>query len=161
MTVVVENVRSAFNVGSILRTADALRVQHVYLAGYTPGGDHKGVHKSALGAQDSVPWSVVPDAVSILRHLRRTGYTLAAAEITDTPSTSEDLKAGDYPLALIVGNEVAGVSDEVLAMADVALELPQFGTKHSLNVAVAFGVIGYDVIRRWNHLNSHADASHG
>lgn len=157
----VENVRSAFNVGSILRTSDALRVQHVYLAGFTPGGDHKGVHKSALGAQDSVPWSSVPDAVAILRHLRGKGYTLAAAEITDTPATSQDLEAGDYPLALVVGNEVTGVSDEVLALADMAIELPQFGTKHSLNVAVAFGVIGYDVIRRWNDLNSSSDASHG
>ncbi|NNE71602.1 MAG: TrmH family RNA methyltransferase [Rhodothermales bacterium] len=153
IVVVVENVRSAYNVGSILRTADALMVRHVYLTGFTPPGDHRGVHKSALGAQDTVPWSHARDSVAILDALRRDGYCVAAAEITDSPSTAQDLDPGHFPLALVLGNEIEGVSESALERCHLALELPQFGAKHSLNVAVAFGVIGYDLVRRWHHLN--------
>jgi tRNA G18 (ribose-2'-O)-methylase SpoU len=148
--IVVENVRSAFNVGSILRTADALRVEHVHLIGFSPQGNHNGVNKSALGAQDSVPWSHEPDILPTLESLRGKGFTLAAVEITDTPRDPRRLQPGDFPIALVVGNEVSGVSEEALSSCDFALELPQFGVKHSLNVAVAIGVVGYDATRCWN-----------
>lgn len=153
VSIVVENVRSAFNVGAMLRTGDALRVQHVYLAGYSPGGDHRGVHKAALGAQDTVPWTSVPDAVELLATLRDAGYTLAAVEITDTPTLPGDLGLDRYPLVLVVGNEVHGVSPEALSLCDIAIEIPQYGAKHSLNVSVALGIVGYDVVRRWHKLN--------
>lgn len=150
---VVEDVRSAFNVGSMLRTADALLLDHVYLTGFTPDGNHRGVHKAALGAQSSVPWTHVPESEDILHQLREEGFTLAAVEITDSPRSALSLETGDFPLALVVGNEVQGVSESALALCDLALELPQFGAKHSLNVAVAFGVVGYDVVRRWRDLH--------
>lgn len=152
--VIVENVRSAFNVGSVLRTADALRAAHVYLTGFTPDGTHPGVHKAALGAQDTVPWSTLPDVTGAIREARSAGCTIVALEITDRPSPLESLRLSDYPVCLIIGNEVDGVSAEALALCDRALELPQFGAKHSLNVAVAFGVAAYDLVRHFRRLDS-------
>lgn len=146
--VIIENVRSAFNVGSILRTADALALEHVYLAGFTADGNHPGVHKSALGAQDTVPWSVARTAEDAMDDARSLGCTIAALEITDSPTAVSDLTAEHFPICLVVGNELDGVSDSVLAKCDLAIELPQYGAKHSLNVAVAFGVAGYDLVRR-------------
>jgi 23S rRNA (guanosine2251-2'-O)-methyltransferase len=148
----VEDVRSAHNVGALLRTADALLLDHVHLTGFTPDGNHNGVNKAALGAQDMVPWTHDGPAIDMIHHLRSNGYTVAAVEITDAPSDLDALRSSDYPLVLVVGNEVNGISDDVLAQCDMALELPQFGFKHSLNVAVAFAVMGYDVVRRWKHL---------
>jgi tRNA G18 (ribose-2'-O)-methylase SpoU len=150
--IVLENVRSAFNVGSILRTSDALRIDHVYLCGYTPDGSHPGVHKAALGAQDTVPWSRWPGVEEALRDARSSGYSVAALEITDTPTPVRKLEVRHFPLCLVLGNEVDGVSDLALGLCDLAIELPQFGAKHSLNVAVAFGVAGYDLVRRYREL---------
>ncbi len=155
--VVVENVRSAFNVGSILRTADALGLEEVILTGYTPGGDHPRVHKAALGAQDSVPWVRVDTVAEAVRRAREAGCSVAALEITDEPIRVAELQAGHFPLCLVVGNEVDGVSDEALALCDMAIEIPQFGEKHSLNVAVAFGVAGYDLVRRYRSLTGARD----
>lgn len=149
---VLENIRSAFNVGSILRTADALRAEHVHLAGFTPPGDHRSVNKSALGAQDTVPWSHREDVAEVLDRLEGEGWVLAAVEITDAPRDARMLRSDDFPIALILGNEVDGVSPQALARCRFALELPQYGAKHSLNVAVAAGVVGYDVTRRWTEL---------
>ncbi|MBO6577317.1 MAG: hypothetical protein JJ896_18410 [Rhodothermales bacterium] len=155
---VVENVRSAFNVGSMLRSADALRLDHVYLTGFSPPGDHRGVNKAALGAQDAVPWSHTRDTIDVLGSLKQRGYTLAAVEITDSPTDARRLPRADFPLALVVGNEVSGVDPKSLELCDLALELPQFGMKHSLNVAVAMGVVGYDVVRRWLELEPQSTA---
>ncbi len=158
VSLVVENVRSAHNVGAFLRTADALLLQHVYLTGYTPGGNHRGVNKAALGAQDTVPWTHHESPEVLIDQLKSNGYTIAALEITDSPSEACSLSSRQYPIALVVGNEVDGISDSVLGRCDVALELPQFGFKHSLNVAVAFGVMGYDLVRRWIELNKSVSA---
>lgn len=153
--IVLENIRSAFNVGSILRTADALRADHVHLTGYTPPGSHRTVHKSALGAQDVVPWSHADDVRETLSRLRSDGFTIVAVEITDRPGRISDLRKHDFPVALVFGNEVAGISAEALACCDMAIELPQYGQKHSLNVAVAAGIVGYDVLRHWQTLEQH------
>lgn len=150
--VVVDDVRSAFNVGSILRTADALGLEHVYLAGFTADGHHPGVHKAALGAQDTVPWSSVPTAEEALVDARGAGCVIAALEITDSSTPVSSLTEAHFPLCLVVGNELEGVSERVLSLCDLAIELPQHGAKHSLNVAVAFGVAGYDVVRRYRAL---------
>jgi tRNA G18 (ribose-2'-O)-methylase SpoU len=140
----------------MLRTADAIRAEHVYLVGYTPDGDHRGVHKAALGAQDTVPWTKVPDSAVLLKNLRKEGRTLAAVEITDSSTSTSGLSLAHFPLALVVGNEVHGVSDEALGLCDLAIEIPQYGAKHSLNVSVALGIVGYEVVRRWHELNSTA-----
>ena len=147
ITVVVENVRSAHNVGSIFRTSDAALVEHVYLTGYSATPSHKAMRKTSLSAEGMVPWTQVPEAVPLLRDLKATGYTLVALEITDTPTNVVDLAPDDFPLVLILGNEVFGVSDEVLELCDYAIEIPQFGAKQSLNVSVAFGVAVYDLVR--------------
>ena len=151
---IVDNVRSAFNVGSILRTADALGLQHVYLAGFTADGNHPGVHKSALGAQDTVPWSVCRTAKDAIDDARSSGCTIVALEITDSPTSFAELKTEHFPVCLVVGNELEGVGEAVLAQCDLAIELPQYGVKHSLNVAVAFGVAGYDLVRHHNSLKT-------
>lgn len=154
--VLVENVRSAHNVGSILRTADALRVRHVHLVGFTPPADHRLVHKTALGAQDTVPWSHHATLQEAIDGIRRDGCVLVALEQTDRPTPVATLTASDFPCCLVVGNEVEGVSDEALAACDLAIEVEQFGMKHSLNVAVAFGVAAYDLVRRWKALDADA-----
>jgi tRNA G18 (ribose-2'-O)-methylase SpoU len=150
--VLLENIRSAHNVGAILRSADGALAAEVILGGITPDGNHKGVNKSALGAQEFVPWRRCDDAVSAVRSLKTEGYTVVALELTDTPTTSNDLTSEDFPLCLVVGNEVTGISDDLLAECDLALEIPQYGAKQSLNVSVALGIALFDVVRRYRSL---------
>lgn len=148
LAVVLDDVRSAYNVGSILRTADAVRAARVVCCGYTPPPDHPAVAKTALGAEASVPWAVAESVEAAIEALRAEGYTPVALEQTDAPTTLQGIEPGDFPIALVLGNEVTGVSREALAACDRALELPQYGAKHSLNVAVAFGVAAYGLLDR-------------
>lgn len=144
VVVVLDNIRSAHNVGSVLRSADAFKADKVYMCGISPVPPSPEIHKSALGAEDSVPWEKRGDCALLLRELRGEGYTIVAVEQTvnsvKLPSFSREAGAR---YALVLGNEVDGVSEEVLAEADFALEIPQFGTKHSLNVSVCAGIILY------------------
>lgn len=151
--VIVHNVRSIHNVGSIFRTSDGARVEHVHLTGYTGTPEHADLHKTALGAQDVVAWSQHDDPLPLLQRLAAEGYTIGVLEITDAPTAPRDLPPDAFPLALIVGNEVHGVDDALVEAADVALELPQFGAKQSLNVGVAYGIAVYDVVRRYRALH--------
>ncbi len=148
VSVVLDNIRSAHNVGAILRTADALALAHVYLCGITPPGDTLAVFKTALGAEASVPWSHHATTREVVERLQSTGATVAVLEQTTAPTDIAGLTAAHFPLALVVGNEVDGVDPAVVAMADLAIELPQWGAKHSLNASVAFGVAAYDLVRR-------------
>jgi tRNA G18 (ribose-2'-O)-methylase SpoU len=145
---VVHNVRSIHNVGSIIRTSDGARVEHVHLTGFTGTPEHKDLHKTALGAQDAVSWSHHDDALSLLHSLQKKGYTIAALELTDTSRPTDDVPPELFPLCLVVGNEVRGVDDDILELADCAFELPQYGAKISLNVGVAYGIASYDLIRQ-------------
>ncbi len=145
--VLVENIRSAHNVGSILRTSDAVRAERVFLTGFSPPASHRGVHKSALGAQDTVPWQHVQSSVEIATRLKADGVTLVALELTTNPTRSEDLPGDIFPVCLMVGNEIEGLSEDLLAWADFALEIPQYGAKQSLNVSVATGIAMYDLLR--------------
>lgn len=151
--VVLENVRSAYNVGSILRTCDAVALEKVIVCGITPAPSHKRVHKTALGSQDSVAWEQSDSVQEVLLHLKHCGYHIAALEITDTPKPIGNLVASDFPMCLVVGSEVRGVSDEALRLCDIAIELPQFGDKHSLNAAVAFGVAAYAIASKYHALH--------
>lgn len=146
---VLDNIRSIYNVGSMFRTADAVRAEHLYLTGYTGTPEHSNMHKTALGAQDAVPWSEHDSPLGPVRTLRERGYTIAALELTDDPTDLEDVTAEAFPLCLIVGNEVEGVRKELLREADLALELPQYGSKHSFNVSVAFGIACFHLVRRY------------
>ncbi|MEP0545358.1 MAG: RNA methyltransferase [Rhodothermales bacterium] len=147
--VVLDNIRSAYNVGSILRTADAAGVRHVYITGYTPPPDHHRVAKTALGAEHTVPWTHAPDPLALLDRLRADGVTLAALEQTDTPTDIGAITRAQFPLAFVLGNEVKGVQQAILDRCDLALEIPQYGAKHSLNVSVAFGIAAFGLVERW------------
>lgn len=152
VVVVVDNVRSIYNVGSLFRTSDAARVEALYLTGFTGTPEHRALRKTALGAEETVAWRHERDAARLLRRLRAEGYTLAVLEITDTPTHPGELEPAHFPLCLVVGNEVEGVQDELLALADLALEIPQYGAKQSLNVSVAYGIAVYGIVERYRHL---------
>ena len=145
---IVHNVRSIHNVGSMFRTSDAARIEHVHLTGFTGTPEHEDLHKTALGAQDAVAWSQHDEALPLLHTLRSEGYTIAALEQTDTTCRPDEVQVERFPLALIVGNEVRGIETKVLDAVDLALEIPQYGAKISLNVGVAYGIAVYDLIRR-------------
>lgn len=152
-----DNVRSLYNVGSIFRTSDAALVEALYLTGITGTPENQGMHKTALGAQDTVAWTYQEDPLAAMHALRKRGYTLAALEITDAPTATRELEADHFPLCLIVGNEVHGVQDELVATADLALEIPQYGSKQSLNVAVAYGIAVFSVVQRYRALHPAED----
>ncbi len=149
LVVVAHDLRSAHNVGSVFRTADSAGLARVVLTGFSPTPDHRGVAKTALGAQDAVPWTHTPDLADALAALRAEGYTVAALERTDGAVPPAEVPADAFPLALVLGNEVAGVPDAVLAQADLVIGLPQYGAKASLNVSVAFGVAAYRLVERY------------
>lgn len=152
ISVVVDSVRSIYNVGSIFRTSDAARVEHVYLTGISGTPDHPSVHKTALGAQDSVAWSYDDNPVDVVRNLKRSGYVVGILEITDEPSATTNVSRDTYPLCLVLGNELHGVDEAIVELADVAFEIPQYGAKQSLNVAVAYGIAVFDLVRRFREL---------
>ena len=149
---VLEDIRSIYNVGSMFRTADAARIERLVLAGITGTPAHRKLRKSSLGAEETVPWQHEDGAVPALRRLRAEGYTVAALEITDAPATLCDVMVEDYPICLLLGNELTGVSEAALQEADLAFSIPQFGRKQSLNVSVAFAIAVYDLVRRYRRL---------
>jgi tRNA G18 (ribose-2'-O)-methylase SpoU len=144
---VLENIRSLWNVGSMFRSADAMRLDRLLLCGYTGHPPRPEIDKTALGASAYVPWEYWSSAVEACAWLRDRGTQILALEHT---TTSVDLETIELrpPLAFVVGNEVMGVSDEVLALCQGAIEIPMAGRKESLNVAVAFGVAAYALRRR-------------
>lgn len=148
LRLVVHNVRSIHNVGSIFRTSDAARVEHLHLTGYTGTPEHKDLHKTALGAQDSMSWSKHDNALPVLNDLRDDDYTIAVLEQTTSSIPPREVEADAFPLCLIIGNEVEGIDEAIVETADLGLELPQYGTKISMNVGVAYGIAVYDLIRR-------------
>jgi tRNA G18 (ribose-2'-O)-methylase SpoU len=142
LVVILDNVRSMNNVGSIFRTADAFAVQKLYLCGVTPRPPHRDIHKTALGATESVEWEYKESAEVLVGKLKASGYKILAAEQTTNSIPLTDFTSDpEQPLALVLGNEVDGVGEEVLHQCDSVLEIPQFGTKHSLNVSVAAGIM--------------------
>lgn len=149
VVVVLENIRSLYNVGAIFRTCDAMLIEEIYVTGYTPRPTHRGIRKTALGSERTVSWTEADSALSVLESLRSRGYTTAALEITDSPSPVSAVDASSFPMVLVVGNEVEGVSDEVIEAVDLAFEIPQYGSKQSLNVAVAFGIAAAGLVERY------------
>ena len=149
---VCENIRSLYNVGSIFRTLDGIRAQKLYLCGYTGYPPRKEIDKVSLGAVDSVPWEYEKDTLKVIEQLKSDGVTVIALEHTDT---SVDFQEFDYcfPLAVVLGNEYEGMTDEVVAACDCAVEIPMYGIKQSLNVATACGIIGYELMRRLSSRN--------
>lgn len=149
--VVLDNLRSAFNVGSIFRTADAGAVAHVHLCGMTAAPPNLKLAKTALGAFDYVPWTYHERTEDALEHLAQQGVPVVALEVAPDAA---NVFAFDWPrpVALVFGNEVTGVGETVLARADRLAAIPMGGYKNSINVATAFGVVLYEVLRRWGDL---------
>ena len=147
VVLVLDNVRSMHNVGAIFRTADAFALTEIWLCGITPRPPHREITKTALGSEQSMRWHYVPTTLEAVEQLRAAGYFVTAVEQTtaSVPLPAFRPEAG-RPVALVLGNEVFGVDDDVLALCDAAVEIPQFGTKHSLNVGVAAGVVLWDVL---------------
>jgi tRNA G18 (ribose-2'-O)-methylase SpoU len=142
IVMVLDNIRSAHNVGSAFRTADSFKIDKVWLCGICAVPPSAEIHKSALGAEDSVEWEHVQDTMDAVRRLKEDGYTIVSAEQTvDSVMLDTFVPDQDKKYAVVFGNEVAGVSQDVVDASDFALEIPQFGTKHSLNVSVSMGVI--------------------
>lgn len=141
IVVVLDDVRSMNNVGSVFRTADAFRLEGLVLCGITARPPHPDIHKTALGAEDSVAWTYAADSVEAVRELRAAGYeVLALEQAHDSVSLENFAPQPGVRYALVLGNEVRGVRDEVMAEVTTSLEIPQHGTKHSLNVSVAAGI---------------------
>lgn len=141
VVLVLDNVRSLHNVGSVFRTADAFLLEGLFLCGYTGTPPHRDIHKTALGATDTVSWTYFDQTTAAVAHLREQGYAIWAVEQADQSIRLEDFHLPDAPMALIFGNEVTGVSEQVLEQADGCIEIPQGGMKHSLNIAVSAGII--------------------
>lgn len=148
LVVVLDGIRSLNNVGSIFRTSDAYRVEKIMLCGITATPPNAEIHKSALGAEFSVEWEQFDDTLEALRILKKEGYTIMAVEqATDSTSLDDFVPEEGKRYAIIMGNEVNGVQQEAIDMSDLCLELPQYGTKHSLNVAVTAGIVIYNLAR--------------
>ncbi len=145
---VLENIRSAYNVGSVFRTADAFLLEAIYLTGYTALPGHKEIKKTALGAEDSVHWQHFNNAAEAIKQLKEKGYKVFAVEQARESILLNKSKI-DFKdkTALIFGNEVTGVEEATIALCDGCLEIPQFGTKHSLNIATAAGVVFWEIVR--------------
>lgn len=140
--VVLDHVRSLNNIGSVFRTCDAFCIQEIYLCGISAVPPNKEIHKTALGAENTVPWRYAEKTAEALGILRSEGYRLLAVEQVKEAVMLDAFRVGEgVKYALVFGNEVSGVSDEVLGLCDGAIEIPQSGTKHSLNVSVAAGVV--------------------
>ncbi|MGV3538501.1 MAG: RNA methyltransferase [Rufibacter sp.] len=149
VVLVLDNVRSLHNVGSAFRTADAFAVEKIYLCGITGTPPNKEIHKTALGATDSVEWQHVSSTLAAVETLKQQGYNVWAVEqATDSTSLTDFNPLPDNKYAFVFGNEVFGVEEEVIQAAHGVLEIPQFGTKHSLNVSVTVGVVVWDVLSK-------------
>lgn len=152
IALVVHDIRSLYNVGSLFRTSDAFAVAVVVLCGFTPSPPRPEIAKTALGADSVVPYVWFPDINQALAHLTQEGYHIWAAEITTNSSKATDLTRENFPLALVLGNELTGVPNEVLDRCEGSLEIPMYGTKHSLNVAVAAGILLSSIVDRYRQL---------
>ena len=149
IVLILDNIRSAHNVGSAFRTADAFKADKIWLCGICATPPSAEIHKSALGAEDSVPWEHRQDTVALVRELQAQGYKVLCAEQTEKAvELQQFLPAAGVRYALVFGNEVEGVQQEVVDASDGALVIPQYGTKHSLNVSVSIGVVLWQFVRR-------------
>ncbi len=149
VVVVLDNVRSLHNIGSVFRTADAFRIRKIFLCGITATPPHREIHKTALGATESVPWEYRELTTDVLGLLRKEGYRILAVEQAVGAVSLDQMKltAGES-YALVLGHEIRGVDQEVVDRCDFCIEIPQYGTKHSLNISVAAGIVIWEVFRQ-------------
>ena len=149
--VLLDNVRSLHNVGSVFRTCDAMAVEKLYLCGITAKPPHREIQKTAIGATESVNWEYTEDAISIIHRYKKEGYNIISVE-----QTSNSIALGNYnwkneKVLLIFGNEVDGVQQKIIDLSDFSLEIPQWGTKHSFNITVSAGIVLWDLKSKTSH----------
>jgi 23S rRNA (guanosine2251-2'-O)-methyltransferase len=149
--VVLNSIRSTYNVGSIFRTSDGAMIEKLFLCGYTPhppspdGKGNKEILKTALGSTESVKWEYSKDPTEVVLKLKNEGIKICALEMTDKSIPYYKVTKKDFPLCVVVGNEITGVSQELIDLCDFSIEIPQFGIKQSLNVAVAYGITVFEM----------------
>ncbi|HBS88337.1 MAG: RNA methyltransferase [Bacteroidetes bacterium GWF2_38_335] len=147
--VVLDNIRSANNVGSVFRTSDAFLIEKIFLCGFTSCPPNPEIHKTALGATDTVEWEKYEHTIELIRKLKSEGYTIISVEQTENSVMADDfVPEKNVNYALVFGNEVNGVDQDIVDLSDFCLEIPQFGTKHSLNISVCAGIVLWDFTRK-------------
>lgn len=151
VSILLDNVRSLHNVGSAFRTADAFRIEKIFLTGITGTPPHREIQKSALGATESVAWEYAEHSAEAVKNIKASGYEIIIIEQTTTSKPVDSFTpVSGKKYCLVFGNEVDGVSDDVIALGDQALEIPQIGTKHSLNISVCLGIVAWEFFRKLN-----------
>ncbi|MFP4025241.1 MAG: RNA methyltransferase [Thiohalospira sp.] len=151
VVIILDNIRSLNNIGSVFRTSDAFLIEKIFLCGITAKPPHKDIHKTALGATESVEWEYIKDTNDVIDLLKKSGYIIISIEQTEKAVTLQDFnieKTEKY--ALIFGNEVKGVQQKVVNKSDYSIEIPQFGTKHSFNISVSAGIVLWEFYKKLN-----------
>ncbi|MBS9766739.1 MAG: RNA methyltransferase [Flavobacteriaceae bacterium] len=149
LIVVLDNIRSLNNIGSVFRTSDAFLIEKIYLCGITATPPHKDIHKTALGATETVAWEYVEDTLALVEKLKTNGVFIASIEQAENSTSLEHFATKpNQKYAVVFGNEVKGVQQEVVSASDACIEIPQFGTKHSLNISVSAGIVLWDLFRK-------------
>ena len=148
VVIILDNIRSQNNVGSVFRTSDAFRIEKIYLCGITSTPENREVHKTALGAEDAVEWEYVKETRNVVEKLKTEGYRIFSIEQAENTTSLEDLSIGlDGKYALVFGNEVKGVQQDIIDRSHACVEIPQFGTKHSFNISVTVGIVLWQIVR--------------
>ena len=145
--VLLDNIRSLYNVGSIFRTSDGARVAKLILTGYTPHPPRKEIEKTALGSTVTVPWEYIQDPVEAINELKKSNIKICVLEHTTESKPYFTISNSDFPLCLVIGNELTGVSKAIIEEADMSIDIPMFGLKQSLNVAVAYGIAVFELVK--------------
>lgn len=149
LIVILDNIRSLNNIGSVFRTSDAFVVEKIYLCGITATPPNKDIHKTALGATESVEWEYVEDTLTLVKTLQKQGVIVASIEQADDATLLQDFEISkEKRYAIVMGNEVKGVQQEVVSASDICIEIPQFGTKHSLNISVTTGIVLWSFLQK-------------
>ena len=152
ITIILDNVRSALNVGSVFRTSDAFLINKIILCGITVTPPNKEIRKAALGSAESIAWEYAKNTIDVITHLKKEGFYIIAIEQTAHANSLEKFNLPDQELVIVLGHEVNGVSQEAVDKCNEVIEIPQFGTKHSLNISVATGIVIWEL---WKKVNSH------
>lgn len=151
LIIVLDNIRSLNNIGSVFRTADAFLIEKIYLCGITAQPPHKDIHKTALGATDTVAWEYVKSTLELVKRLKQENTMVLSIEQAENAVMLHDFKPKKgQKYAVVFGNEVKGVSQDVVSFSDEVIEIPQYGTKHSLNISVSAGVVVWDLFVKLN-----------
>ncbi len=155
IVLVLDNIRSHLNVGSVFRTADAFLVEAIYLCGITGTPPHRDINKTALGATETVSWKHFPSNMEAINELRQNGYQIISIEQAENAVMLNDFKpVQGTKYAIVFGNEVDGVEQEVVSLSDLVIEIPQYGMKHSLNISVSAGIVVWDVVQKLRNSSS-------